>query len=240
MDINKIYNEIEISHKMFIEGLQKINEPNYVRYNSNQNNWYTSINSKIMQVVGIPGGTKEEVQSQLSSIASTPLTDEQKRQLSEIRKHPMYKKMMGENALQMKAELEQVLGSKITPEGITIVSENGGSVSVKDEATLWEELDNHTEKLSELVSSGQITQQQAQSYENALDSIYTYYVSQSKGEQIPFRKISDSEYEKIEEEAMYKGISPEEQLMEINQDLMYEFQEIQEAALSTQQSGKSL
>ena len=240
MDINKIYNELMISHNKFSEYLGNADNSDFTRYNLAQHNWYNWINLSIFKAVGIQGGTKEETWAQLNSIASAPLTDEQKRQLSEVRKHPMYKKMMGENALQIKDELEQVLGTKITSEGITVASENGASVSVKDETTLWKELEEHTEKLSKLASSGQITQQQAQNYENALDSIYTYYVSQSKGEQIPFRKISDSEYKKIEEEAMYNGVSPEEQLIEVNQDLMYKFQETQEAASLTQQSDKSL
>lgn len=240
MDINKIYNELMISHNKFSEYLGNADNSDFTRYNLAQHNWYNWINLSIFKAVGIQGGTKEETWAQLNSIASVPLTDEQKRQLSEVRKHPMYKKMMGENALQIKDELEQVLGTKITSDGITIASENGASVSVKDETTLWKELEEHTEKLSKLASSGQITQQQAQNYENALDSIYTYYVSQSKGEQIPFRKISDSEYKKIEEEAMYNGVSPEEQLIEVNQDLMYKFQETQEAASLTQQSDKSL
>lgn len=240
MDINKIYNELMISHNKFSEYLGNADNSDFTRYNLAQHNWYNWINLSIFKAVGIQGGTKEETWAQLNSIASVPLTDEQKRQLSEVRKHPMYKKMMGENALQIKDELEQVLGTKITSDGITVASENGASVSVKDETTLWKELEEHTEKLSKLASSGQITQQQAQNYENALDSIYTYYVSQSKGEQIPFRKISDSEYKKIEEEAMYNGVSPEEQLIEVNQDLMYKFQETQEAASLTQQSDKSL
>lgn len=240
MDINKIYNELMISHNKFSEYLGNADNSDFTRYNLAQHNWYNWINLSIFKAVGIQGGTKEETWAQLNSIASAPLTDEQKRQLSEVRKHPMYKKMMGENALQIKDELEQVLGTKITSDGITVASENGASVSVKDETTLWKELEEHTEKLSKLASSGQITQQQAQNYENALDSIYTYYVSQSKGEQIPFRKISDSEYKKIEEEAMYNGVSPEEQLIEVNQDLMYKFQETQEAASLTQQSDKSL
>ena len=74
----------------------------------------------------------------------------------------------------------------------------------------------------------------------ALDSIYAYYVSQSKGEQIPFRKISDSEYEKIEEQAYINGVSPSEQMMEINQDILYQFQEVQEAALASKQNGRSI
>lgn len=240
MDINKIYSELMISHNKFLEYNGEIDNSNFKKYNLNQHEWYGWIGESILKILGIPGGTKEEVQAQLTFFASRPLTDEQKRQLSEIRKQPMYKKMMGENALQAKEKLEQILGTKITSAGITVVSENGASVSVKDEETLWQELDNNTEKLSELVSMGKITQQQAQNYENTLDSIYTYYVSQSKGEQIPLRRISDNEYEKIQEEAMYKGITPEERLMEINKNLIYEFQAVQETALSAQHSGKSI
>lgn len=241
MDINKIYNELIITHDKFWETLSHIGETdNFYRYNTNLLSIYSSISSNIQKVIGIQGGTKEEVKSQLSSIASTSLTSEQKKQLSEIRKHPVYKKMMGENALQMKAELENILKNKITSEGISVALENGGvMISVKDEATLWKEFEDNSEKIDELLSSGQITEEQATRYDTALNAIYTYYISQSKGEQIPFRKISDSEYEKIEEQAEYIGITPEEQLQKINQDLLFEFQEVQKAALNTTTSKKS-
>lgn len=240
MDMNKIYYEILVSHDKWAESLGKVDNSDFTRYNANQNEWYRSICENIQRVVGIQGGTKEETHNQLSAIASTPLTDEQKKQLAEIRKHPMYKKMMGENALQMKSELEQVLGTKLSSEGMTIASENGAFTSIKDEDTLYAELDANSDKLTELLSSGQITQEQYQRYDMALDSIYAYYVSQSKGEQIPFRKISDSEYEKIEEQAYINGVSPSEQMMEINQDMLYQFQEVQEAALASKQNGRSI
>lgn len=240
MDINKIYYEILVSHDKWAESLEKTDNSDFIRYNENQHKWYLSICDNIQRVVGIQGGTKEETYNQLSEIASKPLTNEQKKQLSEIRKHPMYKKMMGENALQIKSELEQVLGTKLSSEGITIVSENGSFASIKDEDTLYAELDINSNKLTEFLSNGQITQEQYQRYDAALDSIYTYYVSQSKGEQIPFRKISDSEFEKIEEQAYINGISANEQMMKINQDMLYQFQEVQEAALISKQNGRSI
>ena len=45
---------------------------------------------------------------------------------------------------------------------------------------------------------------------------------------------------KIEEQAYINGVSPSEQMMEINQDMLYQFQEVQEAALASKQNGRSI
>ena len=88
------------------------------------------------------------------------------------------------------------------------------------------------------MASGRITKEQYQNYDMALGYIYGYFVSQSKGEQIPLRKISDKEYEKIELLSVENHISPSEQLTEETQEMLEEFQEVQEIALSSKTTGR--
>lgn len=134
---------------------------------------------------------------------------------------------MGETALQKKSELESVLGSKITSDGMTFADENGARVATKTEEQLDQELDSYSDKLSELLSSGVVTEEQYNSYNQSLDYIYNYYISCSKGEQVPFRKMTNAQYEQIEQRAMENGISFNEQLVQENIDLMNEHDEIQ-------------
>ena len=156
------------------------------------------------------------------------MTPEQKRALVELRREPMFKKLMGETALQQKSELETALGSKITSEGMTFADENGPRVATKTEQQIDQEFETYNDKLSGLLSSGAITEEQYDAYSQNLDYIYSYYISRSKGEQIPFRKMTNAQYEKVEERAMENGIDFSEQLSNETQDLMYEHDELQE------------
>ena len=79
-----------------------------------------------------------------------------------------------------------------------------------------------------ILNSGAITEDQYDAYSQNLDYIYSYYISRSKGEQIPFRKMTNAQYEKVEERAMENGIDFSEQLSNETQDLMYEHDELQE------------
>ena len=121
-----------------------------------------------------------------------------------------------------------MLGSKITSEGMTFADEYGPKVATKTEQQLDEELNTYSNKLSELLSSGAITEQQYDSYDQNLDYIYDYYMSCSRGEQIPFRKMSNAQYEQIEQRALDNGISFNEQLIRETGDLKYDHEEIQE------------
>jgi len=189
MDINKIYYEIMVGLKSSEKERQKYNDSEYFNYHTNQSNWYFSIANNIKNSIGIHGNSLEEISEQLNSMKNIQLTNEQKKVLSDIRKHPIYKKMMGENALLIKTEIEELLGIIITSKDTPIVSENAIYISVKDEYTLYEELDSNSDKLEQLLLNGQIGQEQYQIYNMALDYIYDYYISESRGEQIPFRKI---------------------------------------------------
>lgn len=99
---------------------------------------------------------------------------------------------------------------------------------IHPEEQLDQEINDHSDKLSQLLSSGAITEEQYDNYERNLDYIYSYYISCSKGEQIPFRKMTNAQYEQVEQRAMENGISFSEQLRNETEDLMYGHEEIQE------------
>ena len=221
----RIIYEATLIHSAFINELAGYGDKEYLRYHQQNADWYSSFGSRFNEILGFAGQTIDEFANYVSSINLTP---EQKKALVELRKEPMFKKLMGETALQKKSELENLLGSKITSDGMTFADENGARVAVKTEHQLEQELDTHSDKLSELLSSGAITEEQYDSFSQNLDYIYIYYISCSKGEQLPFRKMTDAQYERIEEKAQENGISFLEQLYQETQDIRYNFDEIQE------------
>ena len=221
----RIIYEAVLAHNAFNAEIAEIGDAEYGRYHQQNADWFRSFSSRFNQILGFTGQTVEEFTSYVSAIELTP---EQKRALVELRKEPMFKKLVGESALQKKDELENVLGSKISDEGMTFADENGPRVANKSVQQLDKELDLYNNKLSELLSAGTITEDQYDSYDQNLDYIYGYYISRSMGEQVPFRKMTNAQYEQIEERAMENGIDFSEQMRNETQDLMYEHDEIQE------------
>ena len=164
----------------------------------------------------------------MNYLSTVQLSPEQKKALVELRREPMFKKLMGETSLQKKSELENILGSKITSEGMSFADEYGVKVATKTEQQLDEELNSYNAKLSELLNSGSITEEQYADCNQNLDYIYSYYISCSKGEQIPFRKMTDAQYEQIAQRAEENGISFNEQLIQETTDLMSQHSDLQE------------
>lgn len=109
---------------------------------------------------------------------------------------------------------------------MTFADENTVRVATKIEQQLDKELNDYSDKLSELLSSGTITEEQYDSYNQNLDYIYDYYISCSRGTQIPFRKMTNTQYEQVEQKAIENGISFNEQLVQENTDLIYTHEEI--------------
>lgn len=221
----KLINEALVVHNAFNRELEGYGDVEYSRYHMQNADWYRNISSKINQIVGFTGQTIDEFTSYVANVEITP---DQKKALFELRKMPMFKKVMGENALQQKAELETVLGDKITSEGMTFADENGAYVATKTEDQLEQELEVSSDKLSGLLSLGTITEKQYDIYNQNLDYIYSYYISCAKGEQIPFRKMTDTQYAQVEERALENGVDFSEQLRNETQDLMYTHDELQE------------
>lgn len=221
----KIIYEYFIVNKAFQNELSQISDAMYSRNHEQNADWYRSFGDRFNSILGFNGQTKDQFVNYVSTVNLTP---EQKRALVELRKEPMFKKLMGETAIQQKSELENVLGSKITSEGMIFADEYGPKVATKTVQQLDQELDAYSDKLSKLLSSGTITEQQYDSYNQNLDYIYDYYMSCSKGDQIPFRKMTNAQYEQIEQRAIENGVSFNEQLIQETGDLKYDHDEIQE------------
>lgn len=221
----RIIYEAVLAHNAFNTEIAQIGDNEYGRYHQQNADWFRSFSAKFNQIVGFTGQTVDEFTSYVASIDLTP---EQKRALVELRKEPMFKRLMGETALQQKAELETVLGSKISDEGMTFADENGAYRATKTEQQIDQEFEGFNDKLSQLLSNGTITEQQYDGYSQNLDYIYSYYISRSKGEQVPFRKLTNAQYEKIEERALENGVDFSEQMRNETEDLMYQHEELQE------------
>lgn len=222
----KIIYEGVIIHNAFNNELNGMsNDRLYTRYHDQNAGFYKYFSSKINQIIGWTGQTIDEFVDYVSTINLTP---EQKRALVELRKEPMFKRLMGETALQQKSELESVLGTEITSAGMTFADENGPKVAVKTEEQLDQEAEIYSDKLASLLSTGVITEEKYDSYNRNLDYIYDYFISQSKGEQVPFRKMTDAQYENIETKASENGLDFSEQLRQETSLLQDEHAELQE------------
>ena len=196
--------EAVLSHNAFNAEIVEIGDNEYGRYHQQNADWFRGFSDKFNQILGFTGQKIDEFTSYVSTIELTP---EQKRALVELRKQPMFKKLMGETALQQKSELEILLGSKITDEGMTFVDENGAYRATKSEQQIEQEFEGFDDKLLKSLSDGTITKQQYDGYSQNLDYIFSYYISCSKGEQVPFRKLTNAQYEQIEQRAEENGIS---------------------------------
>ena len=221
----RIIYEAVLVHNAFNNELAGFSDNEYSRYHQQNADWYRSFSSRFNQILGFTGQTVDEFVNYTSNIN---LTQEQKRALVELRKEPMFKKLMGETALQQKSKLENVLGIKITSEGMTFADEYGPKVATKTEQQLDQELNAYSNKLSELLTSGAITEEQYNEYSQNLDYIYDYFLSRSLGDQIPFRKMTNAQYENLEARALENGISFNEQLVQETMDLRYDREELQE------------
>ena len=221
----RIIYEAVLVHNAFNNELAGFSDNEYSRYHQQNADWYRSFSSRFNQILGFTGQTVDEFVNYTSNINLTP---EQKRALVELRKEPMFKKLMGETALQQKAKLENVLGTKITSGGMTFADEYGPKVATKTEQQLDQELNAYSNKLSELLTSGAITEEQYNEYSQNLDYIYDYFLSRSLGDQIPFRKMTNAQYENLEARALENGISFNEQLVQETMDLRYDHEELQE------------
>jgi|GEM_PF-2199356 hypothetical protein len=221
----KIIYEAVLAHNAFNNEIAQIGDNEYGRYHKQNADWFRRFSDKFNQILGFTGQTVDEFTSYVSTIELTP---EQKGALVELRKQPMFKKLMGETALRQKPELESLLGSKITDEGMTFADENGAYRATKTEQQIDQEFEGLDDKLSQLLSDGTITEQQYDGYSQNLDYIYWYYISRSKGEQVPFRKLTNAQYEQIEERALENGVDFSEQMRNENRDLMYDHEELQE------------
>lgn len=193
----------------------------YSWYKDTMNIYYMSLNSKYINILGIQN--LQTYQEAISVLSNMELTSEQKRALKVVQKDPVFKKLMGETAISKKGDLEKVLGQEITCQGMTYADEREPRESVKSVEVLENERQAIYNKLSIQLSSGTITEEQYRYFLDQTDYIYNYYESISMAEQIPFRKISDIEIEKIQRMADEEKISFDEALSQRNGEMIEDF-----------------
>ena len=232
----KIAYEALILSKAFYNENTLINDDiDYSRYHSQNADWYRQLGNKYFEILGINAKTDEEVINQISNMQ---ITQEQRIKLQNLRKEPMFKKLFAEVSLISQSEIENVLGAKLSSEGESFVSENGVQVAYKPVATLEFELNSFNEKLDSLLSNNQISREQYDKCTLRLDYIYNYYISQAKGEQVPFRKMSDSQYLNSEKMAEENGITFDEQMRKLTEELMRQLSDLQQTTIEV--SNKTL
>lgn len=193
----------------------------YSWYKDTMNIYYMSLNSKYINILGIQN--LQTYQEAISVLSNMELTSEQKRALKVVQKDPVFKKLMGKTAISKKGDLEKVLGQEITCQGMTYADEREPRESVKSVEVLENERQAIYNKLSIQLSSGTITEEQYRYFLDQTDYIYNYYESISMAEQIPFRKISDIEIEKIQRMADEEKISFDEALSQRNGEMIEDF-----------------
>lgn len=238
----KIINELGLLDKFSDSEFEKsyYSDTNYSKWHYNRYESVSSLRKSYVNILGFPKDAIESFNTGAIQVFASDLqlSDEKRRELKELRSCPEMKMILGTVALQQKDELESTLGIKINNSGITIAPEydpNDPSGSVprqtfKSEKVLAKELDENLTTLSSALSSGQITSAQYDKYNDALGYIYDYYESQSRGEQVDFRKIADAEYEKFEEQEEVSGIPVEAQIKNENILLKTEVVESQQVA----------
>lgn len=195
----------------------------YSWYKYRMNIYYRSLNSEYINILGIQN--LQTHQEAISVLSNMELTSEQKRALKVVQKDPVFKKLMGETAISKKGDLEKVLGQEITCQGMTYADEREPRESVKSVEVLENERQAIYNKLSIQLSSGTITEEQYRYFLDQTDYIYNYYESISMAEQIPFRKISDIEIEKIQRMADEEKISFDEALSQRNGEMIEDFKD---------------
>ena len=237
----KIIEEYLLLNQAFLDAKRRTDRKvynDYIWYNGNMKECYTFLISKYANVLGIQNlQTEQEIRTVLSSME---LTSEQKRALNEIRKEPVFKKLMGEVAISKKDILEKILGQEITVQGMMYADEQGPRQSVKSVEILGSERQAIYDKLSSQLSSGSITQEQYTDFLNQVDYIYNYYESMSVGQQIPFRKIGDGEIANIKKKADEEGIDFNTALTQKNDELIEDFKDFHDEIRGTKEQKSTI
>lgn len=206
-----------------MEEQKQDSDSNYSRYHYQNSAWFYDFFHKLSEIIKFEGKTIDEFINYVSTIVITP---DQRKALHELRSEPMFIRLMGELALQQKQVLESLLG-EITLQGRTFATEQYPVTAMKSVNELSHEQTDYTDQLDELFESGKITKEQCENYNQILDYIYSYFMSCSKGDQIPFRPMSNAEYESIEKKAEENGLDPEEQFRNETMYLRGELERIQ-------------
>ena len=220
-----IYEALLLHSAMLAERDAFTRNSNYAQYHSQRESNYSFLESKLNQILGFNGQTMDDFTNFVSTVELSP---EQRKELAQLRKDPSIIKIIGEAALSKKTELEGILGVKITNQGMAFADQRGVSYAQKSEEQLEQELNTYSTKLSQLLASKTITEEQYDSYMQSLNDIYSYYVSSSRGELLVVRDLSAHQYQQISDRADENGVSFNEQFDDENEKLAIENEELQE------------
>ncbi len=182
----KVIKEGILLYNTYLEELLAVaDDREYSQYHRKKGMWCTSCLVKLEEIIGFKGKALDDFIVCASSIKLTP---EQIDALYELRNQPVFKKIVGEDTLQKRYELEKVLGIQIPSEvGKTVEQVNAD----------W---DTCLDRLEELCDENEDVYMQYEKYEQELANIFTYFMSIAKGEQVPFRKMTNEEIKGISEE----------------------------------------
>ena len=237
---SKMAYEIGVLHNAADEELKSIGEEGYETYHMREYDNISFIKSKYQEILNLPEPKmgNETIYSYLSRVRSAPtLNSEQKKQLNELRNQPDVIRVFGLTALQQQSNLEDILGTKINNSSeIATVGEEGSvpMKTFKSEQTLDREFDGYQTTLSQALDDGKISEEIYESYSRDLGYIQDYFASQSRGEQVGFEKISNSDFEKLEEESDRMGMSINELIILKNEDKRESFIEHQQVSSEMQ------
>ena len=81
------------------------NDKPYVQYHENLKDTYISLFGKLKEILGVSIDRSID-QDTISQISSIQLSAEQRGKIAELRKNPIFVKLMGETALSQRQELE--------------------------------------------------------------------------------------------------------------------------------------
>lgn len=199
-------------------------EANDSIYHEEMASQYERMVQVIDSILNFKGSSDE---SFIMAIANQNISEQQTINLLQLRNMPLYKKALGEVSLLEKEALENILDFKITNEGIPVYRKGKCLKAVKIPQELAEEGDLLNTKLNSLYQEGTISQNRAEKIHTLLFYIYQYYDSISKGEQIPFSKLSNTQYHQIEHTAQLRHISFRSQMNCFLQEKRFQFEDLQ-------------
>lgn len=197
------------------------------KYHSLALEWFTETILDFSYAVDFRGETFEEY---INYVASLDLKPDQLSAIEDARKYPYFKKIMGEAALQQKGKLEQVLGCEIPTDGIKFLGRKNSRIPIKTEEQINLEFSIYADKLTRLFRIGALTEEQYDRYMLNLNYIYDYFISTSRGEMLPFKKVTNKQYDKIIDRSERSGLPIDIQLERDAKKYMLKYDEIQEFA----------
>lgn len=155
--------------------------------------------SKFIKAIDYPGSPLMfDIKDVEEYIINAEFSSEQIEQIANLESDPYVIRVLGEKALEQKENIENALGIEIDCNGSEHVNSKGETViAIKGERELFLDCNKHFQKALKMENEGLISSEERRDYTINLANIYDYFASQSRAEQVPFRKISDKGYDEI-------------------------------------------